>query len=127
MKNFYEATVIRPTLTIPIKLILDPIGSVPCWVKINGATVYEDTISAVEEICQDIPLNGAIDISVQIHRQHPDAVKISLVIDSNDILPLYQQLANPPTCYLDSNAIWTFSIPNFYPWLHEITGQGWII
>ena len=127
MKNFYESTVIRPALTIPVKLTLDPIGTLPCLVKINGIVVYEDTIDTIKEIIQEIPLNSAINIGVQIYRHHPDAVKVSLDIDSNNILPLYQHLANPPTCYLDSNTVWTFNIPNFYSWYHKITGQGWII
>jgi hypothetical protein len=127
MKNFYEATVIRSTLTLPIKLTLDPIGMLPCLVKINNTVVYEDTINKQQVITHLITLNSPIDISIQIYRHHPDAIKISLAIDDHDILPLYQRLADPPTCYLDNNNIWTFKISNFYSWYHEITGQGWII
>ena len=127
MKNFYEATVIKPGLTIPVKLTLDPIGSLPCLIKINGTTVYEDTIRNTKEIIQNIPLNDAVNISIQIYRHHPDALQVSLTINDYDVLPVYQHLANPPTCYLDQNNIWTFNISNFYPWYHEITGQGWII
>ena len=126
MKNFYEATVTRPVLTIPIKLTLDPLGVLPCMVKINGSVIYENTISSSQIILKESALTDDINISIQIYRNHPDALKISLIIDDHDILPLYQHLANPPTCYLDSNNIWTFGIPSFYPWIHEITGQGWI-
>jgi hypothetical protein len=54
------------------------------------------------------------------------AVVASLAIDGIEILPRYLHLANPPTNYLDRSGIWTFKIPSFYPWLHDITGQGWI-
>ena len=127
MKNFYEATVIKPSLTIKVRLTLDPIGSLPCVVKINGITVHEDIIRNTKEIIQNIPLNNAVDISIKVYRHHPDALQVSLTIDDHDILPIYQHLANPPTNYLDFNGEWTFSIADFYPWYHEITGQGWII
>jgi len=54
------------------------------------------------------------------------AVEVAGVkINGHDVLPVYQHLADPPTNWITCN--WTFEILEpFYPWYHEITGQGWI-
>lgn len=127
MKNFYEATVTKHTLNLAVSLTLTPVGKLPCLVKINGATVFEDTVSDTTVIDHAIRLEDPIDINIQIYRHHPDAVIISLTADGIEILPRYLHLAVPPTNYLDQSGSWTFKIPSFYPWLHEITGQGWIV
>lgn len=126
MKNFLELTAIKPTLTIKVKFTVAPIGQVPCLVKLGNKTLYQDTIKEVRTFELELPLADSIDLSVQISRQHPDAVVLALTIDDYEILPKYQHLASPPTEYIDFNDIWTFKIPNFYPWYHSITGQGWI-
>ena len=127
MKNFYEATVIKPTLGLSVSLILEPVGQLPCLVQINRKTIFENTISAKTKIVYQLPLEEPIDISIKIDRQHPDAIIVFLNIDNNEILPKYLYLADPPTNYLDQSGIWSFKIPSFYPWLHHITGQGWIV
>lgn len=127
MKNFYDATVIKPTLECQFYLTLDPIGQLPCWVRYNGHTIYENTIRSVEILEWSAPLTDPIDLQIQIYRNHPDAIKISMTIDNIDIIPAYQYLADPPTDYLDFNQIWCINIPNFYSWLHEVSGQGWIV
>jgi hypothetical protein len=126
MKNFYEATVTKPTLKLAVSLTLDPVGKLPCLVKINDAIVFENTVSDKLVIDHQLALEDPVNISVQIYRHHPDAVVASLIIDGIEILPRYLHLANPPTNYLDRSGIWTFEIPSFYPWLHDITGQGWV-
>lgn len=134
MKNFYEATVTRPTMMMEVCLELTPVnGPVVCVVKLNNNTIGHDgssdqlTITEKTKLHSQVPLIDPIEVSVQlINRVHPDALEASLVIDSYNILPNYQHLANPPTCYLDTNNIWQFKIENFYTWLHDVTGQGWI-
>lgn len=126
MKNFLEATVIKSTLTVNIKFTVTPIGQVPCLVKLGPKTLYEDIIKETQTFDLDVSLTDTIDISVQIYRNHPDAVILALTVDGYEILPRHQHLANPPTNYVDFNTTWSFKIPNFYPWYHGITGQGWI-
>lgn len=127
MKNFYEATVIKSKLTCGLKLTLTPIGSVNCVAQIGSKILYEKILTDTQTFILDWPLTDPIELSIQINRNHPDALMISLDIDNKEILPKYQHLANPPTDYLDFNSVWVLKIPNFYPWYHEITGQGWII
>ena len=126
MKNFYEATVTKSSLKLVVALTLEPIGKLPCLVKINGVTLFENILSDKIIIDYELMLEDPIDIEVQIHQHHPNAVIASLTIDGIEILPKYLHLANPPTNYLDRFDSWTFKIPSFYPWYHEITGQGWI-
>jgi len=126
MKNFSEATIIKSALTVNVKFTFTPTGQVPCLVKFGNKTLYEDTIKEPLTVDLDVPLTDPIDLSVQIYRHHPDAVIISLTIDDINIIPMYQNQAVPPTNYIDFNSIWTLNIPNFYPWYHELTGQGWV-
>ena len=126
MKNFLEATAIKPTLTVKVKFTVTPMGQVPCLVKLGTKTLYEDTIKETQTFDIDLPLTDPIDLSVQIYRHHPDAVVLVLTINDYEILPKYQHLATPPTDYVDFNTTWTFKIPSFYPWYHSTIGQGWI-
>jgi hypothetical protein len=105
----------------------------PCIIKVNGQTMFEDNTSGQTQLITEqhmgfqLPLTEPIDISIQlVDRQHPNAVEVELIIDGHKILPKYQHLAWPQTCYINSNDVWQFKVENFYPWLHSITGQGWI-
>jgi hypothetical protein len=135
MKNFYEATVIKPNLKLSCCLSLKvTYDSVPCIVKVNGQTMFEDNPSGRTQLIAEhqlgfqLSLTEPIEISIQlIDRQHPNAVEVALTIDGNEVLPKHQHLALPQTCYIDSNDIWQFEVDNFYPWWHKQTGQGWIV
>jgi hypothetical protein len=126
MKNFYEATVIKDKITIPVKITVTPVGQLPCMVTVNKKVLFEDALTTAQVLTYDLPLKDALAIDLQIYRQHPHAVIIKVEIDSNDIVPMYQHHANPPTNYFDKSGTWTMRIPSFYPWYHTITGQGWI-
>lgn len=128
MKNFYEATVTKPTLTPTIELMLTPVEQCVCVALINGNVVHDGLLDSHKSILvKGYPINGPIDFMIIVTRQHPEAVEIKVVVDGHEIIPLYQAHANPPTNYLDFNGKWTLHIPNFYPWYHEVTGQGWIV
>lgn len=125
MKNFYEATVTKPTLKLDINLVLNPVGeNIPCQITINNEIVFDETFSEVRTILGQVDLMDPIDISIQIERQHPQALEVILLIDNHEIIPKYQLHAVPPTNYIDFNEEWSIQIPNFYQWHHIITGQG---
>lgn len=128
MKNFYDSTIIKPNLELTVNLILLPHGKdIPCEVSINNEVVFNEQISEVKTLTGTLPLNDAISIAVQVKREHPQAVQVSLVIDDQEVLPRYQHLANPGTDYIDFNKEWRIDIPDFYPWFHKVSGQGWIL
>ena len=128
MKNFYEATVIKPDLKLKMVLELKAIGICPCQIKINDQLEFYGDLVGTNTFIKHIHISDPIDIDIDINRQHPQAIEIiNLTIDNYKILPLYQHTANPPTGYLDFTGSWSLKIPNFYPWYHELTSQGWII
>ena len=60
----------------------------------------------------------------------------SLQIDGIDLVPRFDYLAeyvndhgnNNPTNYLGFNGKWTLTFDRpFYQWLHQATGQGWLL
>jgi hypothetical protein len=128
MKNFSEATVIKSDLKLKVVLELKAVDTCPCQIKINDELIYFGDLIGTNIFISHIGLCSPINVQMMIDRHHPQAIEItSLKIDDNQILPLYQHLATPPTNYLDFTGSWIFNVPNFYPWFHEITGQGWII
>lgn len=127
MKNFYEATVTKPSLYLKMALELDAVGICPCQIKINDHFEFYGDLVGKNIFIRRLPLTESIEVQITVDRQHPQAVNVvSLKIDNYEILPNYQHLANPPTNYIDFNSVWTLKIPNFYPWLHDVTGQGWV-
>lgn len=125
MKNFSDATVIKPSLKIDVVLRVKPVGTVLSHLQINDAE-WAATITKEETFRHKVDLNSAVNVQIQINRTHPEALAVELEIDGNKILPLYQEQLGVNS-YIDSNDSWQITIPNFYSWLHKITGQGWII
>jgi hypothetical protein len=79
-----------------------------------------------------------IELKNKIYTQdHETAVKIDLLqIDGVDLVPRFDYLAtyindhnnNNPTSYLGFNGKWTLTFGRpFYQWLHQATGQGWLL
>jgi hypothetical protein len=112
---------------LDISLLLVAVDQCDYTVIINGETVSTGLLTSSAEFKKQIELTEVIDISISVkNRQHPQAIIISgLYIDGYEVMPTYQHLAMPPTNYIDFTGVWSLTIPNFYPWYHEITGQGW--
>jgi len=127
MKNFYEATVIKPTLHVKMVLELRAVGICPCQINVNDSLEFYGDLVGNNMFIKELPLTDSLTIRITVDREHPQAIEITnLTIDNHEILPKYLDHAKPPTNYLDFTGTWTFEIPNFYPWYHAITGQGWI-
>lgn len=126
MKNFYDSTVINPTLKLDVVITLTPVNSCPCIVLINNKVIYDNVLAEAIILQQKHPLTDPLLISIIVTRQHPEAIIVGITVDGYELIPLYQSLAIPPVSYINTNGIWTFTIPSFYPWYHKITGQGWI-
>lgn len=127
MKNFYESITIKDNLTIPVKLVISPIGKLPVKVTINNKVLFEDTLTKTETISYNLGIRDVLNVDIQIYRNHPDAVMIKLTVDDKEIIPLYQHLASPPTSYFDKSGTWQLRLPSFYAWYHNESGEGWII
>ena len=124
MKNFSEAMDIKDSLTVEVKLLLKPHGSVPtrCW--INGEIMVGENIGAPKFITKQIKLGAPLEVRIKIEREHPQAVEVDMYIDDQEVMHQYQHHATPPTRYIDTNDMWIFECDNALDWLHEAQGHG---
>jgi len=116
MKNFYDITAIDVCnqLKVEIKLIE------------HEQPEYYFTVNEHSVVNHEILHFGLLDtlkFACQVQKGALEIEKIT--INEKEILPLYLHLAQPKTSWITD--IWRFEINKpFYPWYHEITGQGWI-
>lgn len=128
MKNFSEATAIKPNLTLDVSVTLTPVGECFCLFTINKKLWWGQPLTETTIFHTTIQIDSPIEFMIKPTRQHPEAIIVEdITIDGYSVMPLHMNQADPPTHYLDFNHPWHFKIPNFYVWRHETTGQGWII
>jgi hypothetical protein len=125
-----------------LQLELEPVGNPEITVMINNQ-IYADTkLYKSVKIKTNLDLVELFFVEIELKNKtklYPDqetAVQIKLQIDGIDLLPRFDYLAkyvndqdnNSPTSYLGYNGKWrlTFDRP-FYQWLHQATGQGWLL
>ena len=102
MKTFSEATAIKSKLLLDLYLIL----SDPAEIQLGN----DITVSG--QLQKLMPINTPISIKIIGQTEI-----IKFTIDGIDI-PNYH--------WCQTQDIRTLHIPCFYPWYHDITGQGWI-
>ena len=117
MKNFSDITAIDTSDLLEVYIEINEHNGAEYVFFINNEPV------SVTRGSIKFDLLTAIDLECKIKT---GAVEISkFLVNGKEVLPIYQHLANPPTNWITTD--WKFSIPGpFYPWYHEITGQGWI-
>jgi hypothetical protein len=114
MKNFYEITVIdiNNQLEVQVELVKH---NDPDFAFTVNRTPYQSKMyfGLLDEICFSCKVNtGAIEVA-------------KIIINGHEVMPIYQHLAEPATNWITT--MWEFTVPSpFYPWYHDITGQGWI-
>lgn len=114
MKNFLDITAIDVSNKLLVTVDLKEHDNPKFEFTVNGLSLktqmYFDLLDSLHFSC-DIS-NGAVEV-------------VKITINNKEILPVYQHLASPATAWITEN--WKFEMPGpFYPWYHEITGQGWI-
>ena len=128
MKNFYDAIDIKPRLKLAVQLTLSPVDNCYCIVTINGTELFSGVLKRTTKLDYTADLEESIDFKIAVERQHPQAVVVEdISINGHSIIPLYQHRATPQTTYINFSGDWQLSIPSFYPWYHEVSGQGWIV
>ena len=122
-------------------MILEPVGNPEVIVRIDsvfgGAKLFKN---AVFDLNLDLTNTFEIEIELknkQYSAEQETAIKIkTLQIDGIDLVPRFDYLATyvndhnftKPTSYLGFNGKWTLTIDRpFYQWLHQATGQGWLL
>jgi hypothetical protein len=127
---------------IDISICLRPIGRPNIWVKVNRDFVGYTALSEDIQLDYQVGLLDNINITVELLNKHytteyETAIIIdNIIIDNITIIPQYDYLAeyvndhdnNNPTNYLGFNGKWSLTIDRpFYHWLHQHSGQGWLI
>lgn len=139
MKNYSNLQAIETKL--PVLLDLDIIGTPEICVIVGNHFAGGKLFQPVQIAC-DIDLLQCFTVEIKLQNKiydcnHETAVIIkTLQIDGIDLVPRFDYLAeyvndhgnNNPTSYLGFNGKWrlTFDRP-FYQWLHQATGQGWLL
>jgi hypothetical protein len=140
MKNYSDLQAIDTRLRLHVEL--EPVGTPDVRISIND--VVDDYTRLSNNIILDyhVDLLDLFSIDIELMNKHytteyETAVIIRrLSVDNIELIPQYDYLAeyvndhdnNNPTSYLGFNGKWrlTFDRP-FYHWLHEHSGQGWLI
>lgn len=140
MKTYSDLQGIDTRLALTIEL--EPVGFPTATVIINDKQYTYSKIMSSIIINDYISLMDSIDISIILMNKHytteyETAVIIRRIsIDNIEIIPKYDYLAdyindhnnNNPTSYLGFNGKWLLTINEpFYRWLHQHSGQGWLI
>jgi hypothetical protein len=140
MKTYSDLQAIDTRLRLQIEL--EPIGTPDIKTSINGFINDYPRLSSNINLYYYIDLLDLFSVSVELRNKtysldNETAVIIKrLSVDNIELIPKYNYLAkyvndhnnDNPTSYLGFNGKWrlTFDRP-FYHWLHEHSGQGWLI
>jgi hypothetical protein len=140
MKTYSDLQAIDTRLHLHIEL--EPVGTPDITVFVNDIINDYPALSNIILLDYHIDLLDLFSINIELRNKHyttkyETAVIIRrLSVDNIDIIPQYDYLAeyvndhsnNNPTSYLGFNGKWTLTFDRpFYHWLHEHSGQGWLI
>ena len=127
---------------IDVRINLRPVGKPNIWVRVNHDLIGYTALSDSVQLDYQVGLLDTIDIYIELcnkdyHNIDETAIIIdNITVDNITIIPKYDYLAeyindhnnNNPTSYLGFNGKWRLTIDRpFYHWLHEHSGQGWLI
>jgi hypothetical protein len=140
MKTYSDLQAIDTRLHLHIEL--EPVGTPDITVSVNDVVDDYPVLSNIIILDYHIDLLDLFVINIELRNKHyttesETAVIIKrLSIDNIELIPKYDYLAeyvndhsnNNPTSYLGFNGKWTLTFDRpFYHWLHQHSGQGWLI
>lgn len=122
IKTFSNILDIKTADQLQVRLVVEPHGNIHYRMRLNGHLVSEvDSVYTID-------LFSTINLRCTVIEANGGAVEIKLLtVNGTEVLPRYQHLANPQTAWIDQEGTWEFNVhSSFYPWFHEISGQGWV-
>ena len=140
MKTYSDLQDIDPHINIRINL--RPVGRPDNRIKVNHDLIGYTGLSDNIQLDYRVGLLDNITISIELlNKQYTTEYETAIIIDNItvdniELIPKYDYLAEyvndhdfkDPTSYLGFNGKWTLTIDRpFYHWLHEHSGQGWLI
>ena len=140
MKTYSDLQAIDSRLHLHIEL--EPVGTPDITVSVNDVLGDYPGLSDTIILDYHVDLLDLFAVNIELSNKHytteyETAVIIKrLSIDNIELIPQYDYLAryindhdnDNPTSYLGFNGKWTLTIDRpFYHWLHQHSGQGWLI
>jgi hypothetical protein len=143
MKSFSDLRDINTIALISIRVSPITANGIPrAIVRLNDNIVLDSNLTHSNTVTYShdllLPLLVSVEMqNKQYNQYHETAIIVeSIVVDNNELLPEYNHLVdyqndhnlNTPTNYLGFNGKWTLTIDRpFYQWLHQHSGQGWLL
>lgn len=143
MNNFSDLPDTQPDIKVRLALrVITHNGSPDTVVTVNRQCLWSGPLHRDQDFDCQIALCEPLDLSVtlknKIYDQHQETAVIidSINIDGVEIIPRWTHLASyhnerdycGATSYLGFNGEWKLQTHRpFYQWLHQITGQGWLV
>jgi hypothetical protein len=140
MKTYSDLQAIDTRLHLHVEL--EPVGTPDITVSVNDVVDHYPRLSNTIILDYHVDLLDLFAVNIELRNKHytteyETAVIIKrLSVDNIELIPEYDYLAkyvndhdnNSPTSYVGFNGKWalTFDQP-FYHWLHQHSGQGWLI
>ena len=126
MNNFSDITAIDTVDQLTVQLCIVRHGEPYGGCRINDTNLYVK--SGANTFDFKLDLLESVSIGVNIVDPNGGALEIvEFSVNGLEVLPRYLHLASTPTTWIDRAGLWYFVTPGpFYPWYHEITGQGFI-
>jgi len=126
MNNFSDITAIDTADQLLVRLRIVGHGKPYSHCRINAMDLYTGAGENLFDFKFD--LLEPVSIGVEIVAPCRGALEIvEFSVNGLEVLPRYLHLASTPTTWIDQPGLWYFVMPGpFYPWYHEITGQGFI-
>ena len=140
MNNFSDLLDIKPKLTI--RLQLAPVHAPQVAVRINQQCVWQGLLDKPWTYECSYNLTEPLQVTVELLDKNYQVDNTSAVvveqlsIDQFDLVPNWTHLIDyqndhdyqDPTNYVGFNGSWCLTIDQpFYQWLHQVTGQGWLL
>lgn len=121
MKTYSEVTATSALVRIELELS----SNVEYTASINGIKKSGNVI------CHWVPLTKPFAIEVELLSADSNILIKQITVDNIEVVPKFDQLATymgSPTNYMDQVGKWTLTFDRpFYQWLHQATGQGWLL
>jgi hypothetical protein len=144
MNCFSDLLASKHSITVGISLTPVVAAGVPTvTVQVNQQVLFSGELDqAVRLWVPELDLLQPLVISVGMSNKHYDANRETAVIvqsfkiDDFEFVPGHTHLFeytndhgnSQPTNYLGFNGVWSLTTDRpFYQWLHQVTGQGWLI
>ena len=140
MKTYSDLQAIDTRLRLHVEL--EPVGTPDVRISINDVVDDYPRLSNTIILDYYVDLLDLFSVDIELLNKHyttkyETAVIIKqLSVDNIELIPQYDYLAeyindhdnNNPTSYLGFNGKWTLTFDRpFYHWLHQHSGQGWLI